>query len=71
MLNCVSTILGEDHNIRGELVRTLVDEFHEAGPGQIVWSGDEKSGGKAASGVYFYELRFGDEVLTEKMMLVK
>ncbi len=58
-------------NIRGELVQTLADEPHEAGPGRIVWSGKEQSGGQAASGVYFYELRFGDELLTEKMMLLK
>jgi hypothetical protein len=59
------------YNLRGELVKTLVDEPREAGSGRVVWSGDDLSGGSAASGVYFYELRFGDDVLSEKMMLVK
>ena len=59
------------YNLRGQLVKTLVDEPLEAGSGQVVWNGDDQSGGSAASGVYFYELRFGDEVLSEKMMLIK
>ncbi len=58
-------------NVRGELVRNLVDEPREAGPGRIVWSGQTQSGGSASSGVYFYELRFGNEVLSEKIMLIK
>ena len=59
------------YNVRGELVRTLADEPHEAGPGQIVWNGDDQFGSNTASGVYFYELSFGEDVITEKMMLVK
>jgi len=59
------------YNVRGELVRTLVDGHAEAGPGAIVWNGTSDSGAAQASGVYFYEARTGNEVRVNKMALVK
>jgi len=59
------------YNVRGELVRSLVDEPHEAGAGRVIWNGEDQSGGSVASGVYFYKLKFGDGVITEKMMMIK
>jgi len=52
-------------------VRSLVDEPHEAGAGRVIWNGEDQSGGSVASGVYFYKLKFGDGVITEKMMMIK
>jgi flagellar hook assembly protein FlgD len=57
--------------LRGALVRTLVDEVRPAGEGQAVWDGKNAQGAQAASGVYFYEARTGDEVQIRKMALVK
>lgn len=59
------------YNVRGQLVRALADTHFAAGPGKIEWNGEDQSGGSVASGVYFYELRFGDDVITEKMMMLK
>ncbi len=58
-------------NVRGELVRTLVNGQLEAGAHDIVWDGATNNGNQAASGVYFYETRFGNEVKVNKMALVK
>ena len=59
------------YNLRGELVRTLVDEQREAGPGFVVWDGKNAGGAAQASGVYFYEARTADDVAVGKMTLMK
>lgn len=58
-------------DVRGNLVKTLLDERQEAGPGQVVWSGTNDHGGEVSSGVYFYEVRTAGEVQVHKMALVK
>ena len=58
-------------DVRGALVRTLVDDVRPAGEGQAVWDGRDAQGAQAASGVYFYEARTGGEVQVHKMALVK
>lgn len=58
------------YNVRGELVRTLVDEVVDAS-GSVMWDGTSDSGSSVSSGVYFYEARYGNEVQVQKMALVK
>jgi len=58
-------------NVRGELVRTLVDGTLAAGPHSIEWDGKSDQGSQAASGVYFSETRAGGQVKINKMALVK
>lgn len=58
-------------NVRGELVRTLVNERKEAGTHDIMWHGDSDQGNQVASGVYFYEVRANGETKINKMALVK
>ncbi len=57
-------------NVRGELVRTLIDGQVESS-GHVMWDGANNQGGAAASGVYFYEARLGNEVQVKKMALIK
>ncbi len=59
------------YDLRGKLVSTLVDEQRAAGPGQVVWAGTNDQGGEVSSGVYFYQLKAGDEVRVRKMSLIK
>ncbi len=59
------------YSIRGLHVRTLVSEIKEPGVYSVVWDGRDDAGGRAASGVYLYRLRVGDEVLTSKMLLAR
>ncbi len=58
-------------NVRGELVKTLIDEARAAGSDHIMWDGSNDQGGQVGSGVYFYEARAGGEVKVSKMALIK
>ncbi len=58
-------------NVRGELVRTLHDGFSAVQSGVMEWNGTNDGGRDVASGVYFYEVRSGDNVSVNKMALVK
>ncbi|PIE75873.1 hypothetical protein CSA17_05195 [bacterium DOLJORAL78_65_58] len=59
------------YNVRGELVKTLIDEQRPAGAGHIMWDGTNEMGGPVSSGIYFYEARADGEVRTHKMALIK
>ncbi len=58
-------------DLRGRLVRVLLDGDLPAGPGQVVWDGADGDGAAVASGVYFHELLAGGETRLGKMTLVK
>ncbi len=59
------------YNVRGELVKTLIDETRAAGADHIMWDGTNSQGSNVSSGVYFYEARTAGEVQVSKMALVK
>jgi hypothetical protein len=59
------------YNIRGQLVRTLVDEPKGAGTHQAIWDGRSDDGKDVASGIYLCQLRIGDFSQTKKMVLMK
>ncbi|MBI5474157.1 MAG: VCBS repeat-containing protein [Ignavibacteriae bacterium] len=60
------------YDVVGREVRTLIsNEEFERGTSRIVWDGKDNSGKLAASGTYFYTLRFGNFEKTSKMLLVK
>jgi hypothetical protein len=59
------------YNIEGKLVRTLVDDVMDAGSKNVTWDGTAAPGKPVSSGVYFYRLKAGKEVLTRKMVLIQ
>ncbi len=60
------------YNVRGQLVKTMIDGERPAGADQtIVWDGTNNLGSGVSSGVYFYEARTGGEVRVQKMALIK
>lgn len=59
------------YDLRGALVRTLVDEPQFAGSRSVSWNGRDESGRAVASGVYFYRLTVGTESQTKRLMLLK
>ena len=61
----------EVYNLRGQLVKTLVDGVNEAGDHIIVWNGTNEAGKSVASGVYFYKMKANKFVSTKKMILMK
>lgn len=58
------------YNVRGELVKTLIDGHVEQND-FVMWDGTSNQGSSVPSGVYFYEARMGTEVKVSKMALVK
>ena len=60
------------YNIRGEKVRTLVQDRLPANEYSLVWDGTNDAGQSVASGTYFARLRIGAEVMqVRQMTLVK
>ncbi len=58
-------------NLLGQQVRTLLNEEMPAGTHPVTWDGTSSSGRSVSSGVYFYRIEAGDNVMTKKMMLLK
>ncbi len=58
-------------DLRGRVVRVLVDGPLEAGRHVVRWDGRDGAGRGVASGAYFYELRAGGQHLVRKMGLLK
>jgi serine protease len=61
----------EVYNILGAKVATLVNGSLSAGRHSVVWNSTTDGGAPVSSGVYFYRLVTGDQVMTKKMMLLK
>jgi parallel beta-helix repeat protein len=61
----------EVYNIKGQKVKTLIDEKLPAGNHQVVWHGKDNSGKQVASGIYFYKMKSGNYNETKKMILLK
>ncbi len=60
------------YNLRGQMVRSLVNGRLEAGSYPVVWDGTDNAGNRMGSGTYFARLRIGAEVMqVEKLSLVK
>jgi len=59
------------YNSIGEKIKTLVSKNHLAGNYSIIWSGNDNSGRKIASGIYFYELRYMNQKQNRKMIYLK
>jgi len=49
----------------------LFDGVMQAGFKELLWDGRDDSGREVASGIYFYRMRTGKEILTRKMVLLK
>ncbi len=58
-------------DLRGHCVRTLVDAPTPAGPGQVIWQGQNDQGIPVASGTYFYQAQYDNQAKTGKMSLLK
>ena len=60
------------YNIKGQLVKTLVNSEMPAGTHSVVWNGRDMENKAVATGVYFYRISSPKEgSITKKMMLMK
>ncbi len=61
----------EVYSISGEKVRTLVNEYMDAGIYDITWNEQDDSGRKLREGIYVYILRNKDNIIVRKALLLK
>ena len=61
----------EVYNVKGQLVRTLVNDVKETGNYTSTWNGTDNSNKSVSSGVYFYKMKSGNYSSTKKMILMK
>jgi len=59
------------HNLKGQLIRTLINTTKESGQYQISWDGKDDNGNNCASGVYLARMQAGVTKSFYKMMLMK
>jgi hypothetical protein len=59
------------YDVSGRLVRILVDETMGAGEHAVIWNGEDRSGSRVSSGVYYYRLESSSFVATERMTLLR
>ena len=61
----------EVFNIKGQKVKTLVNEHMTAGNQSVTWDGKDTNNKSVSSGIYFYKMKSGNYVSTKKMILMK
>ena len=61
----------EIYNLKGELVNTLVDGWHNLGSHEISWNGKDYRDMQVASGTYIYRLTSADVAFSKTVTLLK
>ena len=59
------------YNIKGQKVKTLVNDVLHAGEHSIIWDGRDYNQQTVSSGIYFYKLKSGDFQKVRKMILLR
>ena len=59
------------HNIKGQKVKTLIDENQARGNHSIKWNGKDDSGNEIASGIYFCKIRHKEKTKINKLLMLK
>jgi len=59
------------YNLKGELIKTLINQPHKAGDYEISWNGKNSNEEKVASGIYFYRLKTDSGEAVKKTIILK
>jgi len=59
------------YNMKGQLVRTLVDKEQDTGFYHVMWDGTGNNGDKVSSGMYFYRMESGTYNEIKKLILMR
>ena len=59
------------YNVRGQLVRTLLDDTRPAGATTVDWDGTDDAGARVAAGMYFYRGDVAGARFDQKLVMVK
>lgn len=58
------------YNIMGQKVRKLIDGYQNEGLHEVVWNGADDRGNRVSAGVYFYQLKIGNQTAIRKMLML-
>ncbi len=61
----------EIFNIKGQKVKTLINDKLDEGSHQVVWDGTNENNQSVSSGIYFYKLQTGKYSAVKKMVMMK
>ncbi len=60
------------YNVVGDVVRNLLsDQSHSAGTYEVKWDAKDNKGIAVSSGVYFFQIKQGPNIVTRKMILMR
>jgi hypothetical protein len=59
------------YNLKGQKIKTLLNEILPAGDHTVNWNGTDDNGKNVSSGVYLYKMQAGNYIETKKMILIK
>jgi len=59
------------YNVRGQRVRSLLNEQRETGHHKVIWDGTDNNGRIVGSGIYFYRMSAGEYQSVRRMVLMK
>ena len=59
------------YNTLGQKIKTLVNSYQNVGEHSIVWDGIDQNNNPVCSGIYFYCLKTNNQILQNKMLLVR
>lgn len=59
------------YSVRGRKVADLLNDHLRAGPHSLIWSGEDSSGQRVASGTYLFRMFAGRDEFTSKLVLIK
>lgn len=66
-----SPVTLEVYNVKGQRIRTLVNETKVSGNHEVTWNGKDDNGRNVSSGIYYYKMTAGNYNTTKKMILIK
>lgn len=58
------------YNLHGQEIKTLINDYQNAGKYTTSWDGKDRRGNKVGSGVYFYAMEYGSERLVRKLTVL-
>ncbi|GAB1468541.1 hypothetical protein MASR2M64_12730 [Candidatus Cloacimonadota bacterium] len=61
----------EIYNVKGQLVKTMLNGVQGAGNHKVTWNGMDNNGRAVSSGVYYYKMNTGKYSSTKKMIMMK
>jgi len=59
------------YNLKGQLVRKLLDKPQSIGAHSVIWDGKDATGTTCSSGMYFYRVSYNGKSITKKMLMMK